>query len=97
VKPAELQRELQKRGLAVLGVVQSRQDPGVLVVYLHGEAGQWASGRARRKILKVPGVLEAADSAPTPTVILVRVKISRHDAGGGEDSSYSSLRGSEGR
>jgi len=69
-----LQAELHKRGLVVLGVGQHRANPEVLVVYLHGNAGQWVDGLARRLIARVPGVLAVTDSVQTPAILLVRVQ-----------------------
>jgi hypothetical protein len=74
VEPNLLQTELQARGLVVLGVGQHRANPEVLVVYLHGNAGQWVDGVARRLIARVPGVLAVSDSVQSPTIILVRVR-----------------------
>lgn len=52
-----LGRVLQRRGLVILGVTGNRMLPEVLVVVLHGNAGQWIERAALRKVRAVPGVL----------------------------------------
>jgi hypothetical protein len=70
-----LQEELKRRGLELLGVGQHNSNPEVLIVYLHGNAGQWANGLARQVISQVPNVLATAESVSTPAIVLVRVAI----------------------
>ncbi len=70
--PQEFRVELESRGLTVLGVGQHRTNPEVLVVYLHGNEGQWVDGAARRTVALVPGVLSVVDSVQSPTILLVR-------------------------
>jgi hypothetical protein len=74
VNAERLRREVERRGLVVLDVGQHRANPCSLVVYLHGNAGQWANGYARRLIGSIPGVFAVADSVQSPTIVLVRVE-----------------------
>ncbi|HST81043.1 MAG TPA: hypothetical protein VLL08_04855 [Kineosporiaceae bacterium] len=71
--PDELRRELEAAGLVLLGVGQHRGNPDVLVVYLHGNAGQWVDGRALGKIAAVSGVLAVSESVQSPSILLVKV------------------------
>lgn len=70
--PEDLARELCAKGLVVLGVVRS--EPGVLVVYLHGAAGQWVDGLARSMIRAVPGVAWALTSEQSEAIVLVGLR-----------------------
>jgi hypothetical protein len=70
----DLRREVERRGLVVLGVGQHRANALLLVVYLHGNEGQWANGYARSLIASIPGVISATDSVQSPAVVLVRVE-----------------------
>jgi hypothetical protein len=45
----------------------------VLVVYLHGNAGQWVDGGAINKVAAVPGVKAVSESVQSPSILLVRV------------------------
>jgi hypothetical protein len=72
--PDELRDELESSGLVLLGVGQHRSNPDVLVVYLHGNAGQWVDGSALNKIAAVPGVLAVTESVQSPSILLVRVE-----------------------
>jgi hypothetical protein len=74
MEPQGLRTELESRGLTVLGVGQHRQSPEILVVYLHGNAGQWVDGAARRVIASVPGVATVAESVQSPSILLVRLQ-----------------------
>jgi hypothetical protein len=74
IDPRRLRTELESRGLTVLGVSQHRLNPEVLVVYLHGNAGQWLDGTARRVIASVPGVLTVTESVQSPCILLVRLQ-----------------------
>ena len=74
IDPRGLRTELESRGLTVLGVSQHRLNPEVLVVYLHGNAGQWLGGRARRVIASVPGVETVTESVQSPCILLVRLQ-----------------------
>ena len=74
--PDELRVELETSGLVLLGVGQHRGNPDVLVVYLHGNAGQWVDGNAMNKIAAVPGVLAVSESVQSPSILLVRVQFS---------------------
>ena len=71
--PDELQAELEAVGLVLLGVGQHRRNPDVLVVYLHGNAGQWVDGTATDRIAALPGVLAVTESVHSPSIVLVRV------------------------
>jgi hypothetical protein len=73
--PEDLREELEAAGLVLLGVGQHRGNPDVLVVYLHGNAGQWVGGAALGKIAAVPGVLAVSESVQSPSILLVRVEI----------------------
>jgi hypothetical protein len=73
MEPHRLRRELEGRGLELLGVGQHHTNPEVLVVYLHGNAGQWRDGAARLLIASVPGVLTVTESLQSPAILLVRV------------------------
>jgi hypothetical protein len=74
IEPRGLRTELESRGLTVLGVGQHRLSPEVLVVYLHGNAGQWLDGAARRVIASVPGVVTVTESVQSPAILLVRIE-----------------------
>ena len=74
IDPRGLRTELESRGLTVLGISQHRLNPEVLVVYLHGNAGQWLGGRARRVIASVPGVETVTESVQSPCILLVRLE-----------------------
>jgi len=69
MEPQKLRRELETRGLSILGDT----DPEVLVVYLHGNAGQWRDGAARLLIAAVPGVRGVSESSQSATILLVDV------------------------
>ena len=73
--PDDLREELEAAGLVLLGVGQHRGNPDVLVVYLHGHAGQWVNGGAVGKIAAVPGVMAVSESVQSPTILLVRVEV----------------------
>jgi hypothetical protein len=73
--PNDLREELEAAGLVLLGVGQHRGNPDVLVVYLHGNAGQWVGGAALGKIAAVPGVVAVSESVQSPSILLVRVEI----------------------
>jgi hypothetical protein len=73
--PNDLREELEAAGLVLLGVGQHRGNPDVLVVYLHGNAGQWVGGAAIGKIAAVPGVMAVSESVQSPSILLVRVEI----------------------
>ena len=75
--PQSLRSELENRGLTVLGVGQHRSNPEVLIVYLHGNEGQWIDGKARRVVASVPGVVTVVDSVQSPTILLVRTEPAR--------------------
>jgi hypothetical protein len=77
--PDELRRELEATGLVLLGVGQHRGNPDVLVVYLHGNAGQWVDGRALGTIAAVQGVLAVSESVQSPSILLVKVDTVDHD------------------
>jgi hypothetical protein len=72
--PDDLREELEAAGLVLLGVGQHRGNPDVLVVYLHGNAGQWVNGGALGKIAAVPGVMAVSESVQSPSILLVRVE-----------------------
>jgi hypothetical protein len=72
--PDELRAELEALGLVLLGVGQHRRNPDVLVVYLHGNAGQWADGNARARIAAVRDVIAVSESVHSPSILLVRVR-----------------------
>ncbi len=77
--PDELRRELEAAGLVLLGVGQHRGNPDVLVVYLHGNAGQWVNGQALGKVAAIPGVSAVAESVKSPSILLVKVDIVDRD------------------
>lgn len=70
--PDALNRELQTRGLVILGIGRHRTDPDVLFVYLHGNQGQWVEGQALELVAEVPGVAAVTESIQSPTILLVR-------------------------
>ncbi len=72
--PDDLREKLETAGLVLLGVGQHRGNPDVLVVYLHGNAGQWVDGAALTKVAAVPGVLAVSESVQSPSILLVRVQ-----------------------
>jgi hypothetical protein len=72
--PDELRAELESVGLVLLGVGQHRGNPDVLVVYLHGNAGQWVDGGALSKVAAVPGVVAVSESVHSPAILLVLVQ-----------------------
>lgn len=71
--PAQLRAELEAAGLELLGIGRHRAKPDGLVVYLHGNAGQWAQGAAAARVAAVPGVLAVTESLQSPSILLVRV------------------------
>lgn len=73
--PDDLREELEAAGLVLLGVGQHRGNPDVLVVYLHGNAGQWVGGGALGKIAAIPGVVAVSESVQSPSILLVRVEL----------------------
>ena len=73
MEPQTLRRELESRGLELLSVGRHHHDPDVLVVYLHGNAGQWRDGAARVLIASVPGVSRVIESAQSTAILLVTV------------------------
>jgi hypothetical protein len=73
VEPDVLAVELRKRDLTLLAVIRDPVMWDVLVVYLHGNAGQWVDGAAVRVVSDVPGVVSVAESLQTPSILLVRV------------------------
>jgi hypothetical protein len=75
MEPHRLRRELEGRGLELLGVGRHHSHPDILVVYLHGNAGQWRDGAARLLIASVPGVLTVTESPQSPAILLVRVDL----------------------
>jgi hypothetical protein len=75
IGPDDLREELEAAGLVLLGVGQHRGNPDVLVVYLHGNAGQWVGGSALGKIAAVPGVVAVSESVHSPSIVLVRVQL----------------------
>jgi hypothetical protein len=68
-----MHEELVFRGLQLLGVNQHQANPEVLVIYLHGNAGQWVDQTALDIVSSVPGVGNAVESVSTPTIILARI------------------------
>ena len=71
MEPQRLRRELESRGLQLLSVGADHADPDRLVVYLHGNAGQWRDGAARLLISSVPGVSTVTESAQSAAILLV--------------------------
>lgn len=47
--------------------------PDLLLVYLHGNAGQWVDHSATNVMLAIPGVLGVAESEVSPSILLVRI------------------------
>jgi hypothetical protein len=74
MEPDELREALRVRGLVVLDVGRHRTNADVLIVYLHGLAGQWAHGYARWLISGVPGVAAVEESVGTPVILWVRIE-----------------------
>jgi hypothetical protein len=74
VEPAALRKELEARGLVLLGVGQHNANPEVLTVYLHGNEGQWVDGYALWVTENVPSVVAVVESVQTPSILLVRVQ-----------------------
>ncbi len=75
MSPEELKRELEVGGLRMLGVSQHHSNPEVLVVYLHGNAGQSADGFAKHLIAGVPGVVAVEESVSAATILLALVPL----------------------
>ncbi len=73
MEPRKLRLELENRGLSILGVTWDDADPEVLVVYLHGNAGQWRDGAARLLVATVPGVRAVSESPGSAAILLVDV------------------------
>lgn len=71
--PEQLRERLVSAGLVLLGVGREPGAADVLLVYLHGNAGQWAGGGALRKVAAIPGVVEVSESDQAPTILRVRV------------------------
>jgi hypothetical protein len=69
-----LAHELRRRGLVILGVAGNQVLREVLIVFLHGAAGQWVKGEALRIVRTVPGVLVVQESQQSPLILLVRVE-----------------------
>ena len=69
-----LTKELRGRGLVILAVASHRSASDVLVVYLHGVAGQWVHGEALMTVAGVPGVAAVVESVQTPSILLVRAE-----------------------
>jgi hypothetical protein len=78
MQPEILRKELETRGIVLLGVSRHRSRTDVLIVYLHGNAGQWQDGSAQHAILSVPGVVQVVDSVQSPSILLVT--ISKNDS-----------------
>src|SRR4051812_10333989 len=74
MEPGVLAKELRERGLVILAVAEHRDAEDVLVVYLHGNAGQWVDGIALMTVADVPGVLSVIESVQTPSILLVQVQ-----------------------
>jgi hypothetical protein len=73
MQPHKLHEELVFRGLHLLGVTQHHANPEVLVIFLHGNAGDWVDEPALDIVSSVPGVRNAVESVATPTIILARI------------------------
>ena len=73
MEPETLARQVRARGLVILAVTRHRSAEDVLVVYLHGNAGQWANDTAAGLVADVPGVVAVAQTVQTPSILLVRV------------------------
>jgi hypothetical protein len=82
MRPEVLREELEARGLVLLGVGRHQTKRELLIVYLHGHAGQWQDGSAKREIRSVPGVLAVTDSSQAPTILLVTVSLTEEQARG---------------
>ena len=74
MQPQALHEELAFRGLHLLGVSQHQANPEVLVIYLHGNAGDWVDKAALDIVSSVPGIRNAVESVSTPTIILARIE-----------------------
>jgi len=74
MEPEMLRKELEARGIVLLGTGRHRSRKNMLIVYLHSNAGQWQDGSAQQKILAVPGVISVMDSPQSPSILLVTVK-----------------------
>jgi hypothetical protein len=79
MEPDKLRRELEARGLELLGVGRHHSSPDILIVYLHGNAGQWRDGAARNLIGSVPGVITVSESVHSASILLARVETTDAD------------------
>ena len=82
MKADELREELVRRGLEILGVTEHHANAEVLVIYLHGNAGQWTDGAARRLVGQVRGVVAVSESVSSPTILLALVELNRIEVKG---------------
>ena len=71
LRAAHLHDALVAQGIELLTISHSCVQPNLLLVFLHGNAGQWVEGGALRKIKRIPGVVTAANSRDTQTIVLV--------------------------
>jgi hypothetical protein len=93
MEPQRLRSELEARGLELLGVGKHHANPEVLVVYLHGNAGQWRDGVARTLIASVPGVVTVTESIQSPAILLVRIDLTMiQESGPAPDAGPAGLR-----
>jgi hypothetical protein len=70
-----LAAEARARGLEILGTGEYKANRELLVIWLHGNAGQWVDGLARRIVAGIPGVVNVVDSVQTPTILFVRIEL----------------------
>lgn len=66
-------RIFKDRGIEVLTITISEGDPNTILVYLHGNSGQAATGDALRLIRATSGVAGAVAAEHAPNIIRVWV------------------------
>ena len=71
VTPDEWRKLFSARDIEVLTVTASQEDPNTLLVYLHGNSGQAATGEALRLIRSTTGVAGAVAAEHAPNIIRV--------------------------
>lgn len=72
--PEQVHEHLRRAGISVLHVSRDPRYNNVLIVYLHGSAGDAVGGLARQACKAVPGVLDARDSDQTRDIIVLRTE-----------------------
>ena len=59
--------------------VTEEQGTGRFTVFLHGPAGQWAHGDARRTVAEIAGVIGVEEAPGAPTILRVMVAASERE------------------